>query len=543
MNRDLDTVLAYHAASKHDFHAYAPGPGGLDWANQPDPFRRYAGAPLLPLDRPGDGGGPDYERALFEGGVRPEALDRALLSQLLYDSLALSAWKLAGGTRWSLRVNPSSGNLHPTEGYVLCGPVAGLNDTPMLCHYAPAVHGLERRAGISATAWAVLTAGLPRDAVLIGLSSIPWREAWKYGQRAFRYCQHDVGHALAAVAVAAAGLGWVARLWDEFDDDTLRRLLALPAEPGPDDEVPECLLVVHPQSADWSPPVLSGPVRDTVAEGAAQGNANRLSASYRSWPLIDTVLTATRRPAARPAYLGDKPALVTGLEPGDSGLPLRRLVRSRRSAVAMDGRTGLTRAAAYQMLLRAMPGAGQFPFNALPWSPRVHLLLFVHRVQDLDPGMYLLARDPAALPELRRALDPEFAWTTPPGCPSGLPLRLLETGDARDLAARLSCHQDIAADGVLSIAMLAEFEPALRRYGAWFYRRLYWECGAIGQLLYLEAEASGIRATGIGCFFDDPVHRALGLTDRRYQSLYHFTVGAPVEDTRLTTLPAYDPVA
>jgi len=28
----------------------------------------------------------------------------------------------------------------------------------------------------------------------------------------------------------------------------------------------------------------------------------------------------------------------------------------------------------------------------------------------------------------------------------------------------------------------------------------------VGHLLYLEAEESGIRATGIGCYFDDQVH-------------------------------------
>ena len=61
----------------------------------------------------------------------------------------------------------------------------------------------------------------------------------------------------------------------------------------------------------------------------------------------------------------------------------------------------------------------------------------------------------------------------------------------------------------------------------------------IGQILYLEAEAAGIRSTGIGCFFDDPVHDLFGFKDGTYQSLYHFTVGGPVEDTRLTTLPPY----
>jgi len=55
-----------------------------------------------------------------------------------------------------------------------------------------------------------------------------------------------------------------------------------------------------------------------------------------------------------------------------------------------------------------------------------------------------------------------------------------------------------------------------------------------------ETEEAGIRSTGIGCYFDDPVHEVFGISSQDWQSFYHFTVGGPVEDGRLTTLPAYD---
>src|SRR5207302_8000339 len=42
-------VLAYHQLSKHHPHHYAPSPGPLDWANQPDPSRTFAGAPRVEL--------------------------------------------------------------------------------------------------------------------------------------------------------------------------------------------------------------------------------------------------------------------------------------------------------------------------------------------------------------------------------------------------------------------------------------------------------------------------------------------------------------
>lgn len=64
--------------------------------------------------------------------------------------------------------------------------------------------------------------------------------------------------------------------------------------------------------------------------------------------------------------------------------------------------------------------------------------------------------------------------------------------------------QDIASDGCFSLGMVAHFEPTLRNKNVWMYPRLFWETGVLGQVLYLEAHAVGLSATGIGCFFDDP---------------------------------------
>lgn len=64
--------------------------------------------------------------------------------------------------------------------------------------------------------------------------------------------------------------------------------------------------------------------------------------------------------------------------------------------------------------------------------------------------------------------------------------------------------QEIASDGCFSLGMVARFESTLREKNVWMYPRLFWETGVLGQVLYLEAHATGISATGIGCFFDDP---------------------------------------
>lgn len=242
----------------------------------------------------------------------------------------------------------------------------------------------------------------------------------------------------------------------------------------------------------------------------------------------------------------DEPLAPGGRGEGEGSLLAGTVIRQRRSALGFDGKTGISAEGFFSMLWRVMPRADlaqnrrPMPWDAVPWEPRVHLAMFVHLVDGIPPGLYVLARDPTRQASLRRAIHAHFLWTRPPGCPADLPLYLMQEGDARRLAAQVSCHQAIAGESAFSLGMVAEYEDALKAHGPWYYRRLFWETGLIGQVLYLEAEAAGLRATGIGCFFDDPVHEVFGFKDRAYQSLYHFTTGGPVEDERLTTLPAYE---
>jgi hypothetical protein len=205
----------------------------------------------------------------------------------------------------------------------------------------------------------------------------------------------------------------------------------------------------------------------------------------------------------------------------------------------MDGATALTSAAFFALVDRLLPRPGLPPWDVLPWAPRVHPVFLVHRVEGLAPGLCLLERSIGAHAPLREALRPSFAWERAEGGPEGLRLFRLEEGDARSFARLASCQQEIAGDSAFAVAMLADLEP-VEEDGPWWYRRLHWEAGLLGQVLYLEAEALGVRATGIGCFFDDVVHDALGLVGARFRDFYHFTVGGSVEDRRLTTRPGYD---
>ncbi len=535
-----EVVRAYHARTKHRFEAYAEGPGQLDWDAQPAAFRHYPGAPVLELPLAAD----RFERCYGQLEKKPKneiAPDLASLGALLELSFGLSAWKTWGPSRWALRCNPSSGNLHPVEPYVLSAGLPGVGAG--LQHYDPEQHALEGRA---------LIAPVAGEAWLsIGLSSVMWREAWKYGERAFRYCQLDIGHAVGALANAAALLGWeVVPL--VATAEALKHCLGLDR---PDDfppsryafteiEEPEILLAIR------APSLAAPPSAEALAawlDGAAwQGKPTRIDPSpgYR-WPAIDQVAAASREALSAPESFDFAP--LPPLVPHPTTTGAAQLIRQRRSGQRFDPHYALLRPAFYRMLDAVLPRP-QLPWLAQTVPPRIHLLLFVLRVHGLPSGLYLLPRTPVAFTELPAALmpaDARFAARRPvsefdPKCPPHLGLiQLAEMGlqEMQRLARSLSCHQDIASTSAFSLGMLGEFEVATTTGHG--YRELLREAGLVGQVLYLEAEAAEVRGTGIGCFFDDPVHQLVGLSGPRYQSVYHFTVGTPVTDDRIETGPPY----
>jgi len=522
-----EVALAYHARTKHSLKQYADGPETLDWDAQPNPFREFAGSPRIPLPLTADHFSTTFAQLSEPSGVATP-LTIASVATLLELSMGLSAWKEHGPDRWALRCNPSSGNLHPTEAYVLTANVPGLDDG--LYHYVSRDHVLEQRCRRAARSAA-------QARLWIGFSSVHWREAWKYGERAFRYCQLDIGHALGAVRYAAGVLGWRAEVIDGVDDAAISARTGLDRSAdffGVEREDADLLIAVDCLSSTASGYTAEAPPLFDQAADHWAGRANRLDPHplYR-WPIISDVSAATHGCAtAKPGAPSRYPALS---EP--SAARAADIILGRRSAQRFDAKYAMSLDRFYHLLDSLLPRP-LAPWDVLRPAPRLHPVLFVHRVEGLAPGVYALPRHPQAADALRQALRADFEWQSLENAPAHLPFfRLLPT-DCRGLARTASCHQAIASDGCFSLAMLAEFEPIVRA-NAWRYRQLHWEAGLLGQVLYLQAEAAGLRGTGIGCYFDDAVHDMLGIATTQFQALYHFTVGRALTDDRITTLPAY----
>lgn len=467
-------------------------------------------------------------------GPLPFSLEN--IAAFLELSLGLSAWKSYGGSAWALRMNPSSGNLHPTEAYLVLPPLSETDGRGGVFHYNPYFHGLEQRAVFTEKFWSGIREYFGRDGFFAGLSSIHWREAWKYGERAFRYCGQDIGHALACLSLSGNLLGWKVKLLNTLADADLETILGFGITEWTrfEEEVPELMLFVHKYSEEEVPGDLPDEIINSFGRLSFKGEPNILSTDHMEWKVIEELSSLTVKPKnpEKRCRLKDHAFHEEGL----FGLQAADVIRRRRSALAFDGKTHVSRKAFFGMLDRTVPRNGRPPYDVGLCDISVHLLIFAHRVSGLEQGLYFLVRNERDFREIRERCRSGFLWERTEGFPGSL--YLLEKGDFRSTAEEAGCRQEIAADGCFSAAMLARFREEIERE-PFSYRRLHWEAGMVGQVLYLEAEAHGLRGTGMGCFFDDVAHGLLGFPDNAFQDIYHFSAGKAVEDKRLTTLPPY----
>ena len=492
------TWREYHEATKHSVESLRRARHVLDWANMPDPFRHYEGVPVL--DLPADPPVPETPALdVLQGtsGTMPVGDGPTILSQLLFYSAAISASKRVPSTgyKYALRVNPSSGNLHPTEFHFLTRGLKGWPDA--LYHYDPSRHMAEQRG--RGDFEMKLVSG--SATIVFVLTSIVWREAWKYGERAYRYCLHDIGHAWQALALSAQAIGCDHFAVGHFVDDDVARMVHLN-----NDEWPMLIVSLHGKSI----PVRAADTGKTVWFG---GEANQLSKETIAYPLIDSIHFATKRSSKGSGETSFAESASTGSgeiklpSPASSTRSFGEVARMRRSALDfLGGNRSMSLAQLSAILaVTAQPLSADFAGTRF-----IRLYLYAHRVDGLQPGVYRFWPERAELEQTR-------------------------SGNQRVAAAGLSLGQNLAANACVTFSMIGDLDRATRTYGDRGYRYVHFEAGAIGHRLYLAAEAFGLGATGIGAFYDDEVQRYLNLVPNQGQVVYHFAIGHPVPDPRLST--------
>jgi SagB-type dehydrogenase family enzyme len=345
-------------------------------------------------------------------------------------------------------VNPSSGNLHPTE-FHFC--TKGLVDWPDgLYHYRPSSHVAEQRA-IGDFGGNLVEGSVP---LIFVLTSIAWREAWKYHNRAYRYCLHDVGHAWQALTLAARSIGCESFAIGHFSDDRIAECCLLSRDEWP-------MLIVELRG-------LSIPMRmldkvETILFGGSPTGCR--TSKYLFQRLKES--TPPRSAALRPPFPLSASQRHSGAAKSACRLICPQAPTSAKWFVTDDPlltlEVGTSRFRSCNLRLSSLSTKRPL-FADFATARFVHLYLYVHRVEGLSPGVYRY-------------------W------PEHSELKKIKEGDQRLVAAALSLGQDLAGNACLAISMIGDFENAAHIYGDRAYRYVHFEAGAIGQRMYLASGA------------------------------------------------------
>ncbi len=465
-------------------------------ADPEPPFRRYPDAGRVPLPAAADAG-----RALGEvvgsyapaRSFEPVSLSLAELASLLFHSNGVTGEvRLSQGVA-RLRAAPSAGALYSGELYVAVERVTGLEAG--LYYYAVDHHRLIRlRSGarLQDVARALERPGeIENAAVVVLLTNVFGRYTRRYANRGYRYALIDSGHIGENLRLAASSAGFADASPLRFRDDALNELLDI-------DGKAEAVCAVHavgrargavdPAPAMRQHFVEAGPAGELSCQGSL---TDRYHAATKLVPARRPLVSAATLPAPSAAI-----SEVAGLrlpKPAEPATTVEASIRARRSAASF-ARAKLSLPDLAFVLATAV---GQ---PQLTRAPGVELCVVAHRVEGLASGVYRY--EPAAhrLTTLRR-------------------------GDLSRSMVSACLGQDKAGSAAAGLVMAAHLEASSSALGDRRYRDLLLESGAIGQRVYLAAEALGLAARNLAAFRDDRFNELLGLRERRLFALHLTMLG------------------
>jgi SagB-type dehydrogenase family enzyme len=463
---DPRTALEYHSLTRHGSRVEHPEQlvqfVPLDPTNRPAPFKRYPDRQPMPL--PHDLGGTGANAVTVLSGAyeaRPGAVDATVLARLLFYAAGVTRTSTTpDGSRTYFRAAMSAGNLHPVEVYVVSGGLAGI--PAGVHHFSP--------LAVALTPVRELPAGGPLMLVLTG---VPWRTAWKYGERGFRHLYWDTGTLLANLLAIATAHGLDARIYAGFPDDAVAALvgidgvtevpLAIVTLDGNDPALPEGLDPVTPRVA----PLSHEPIEFPVVTATQQAGALADQTSVARWQ-------------ATAASLRPSPATTAVRVPDDAPDDSIEAVILRRGSTRIMRREPAREALlSWGMAVASRPVPADF---AATGATLLDHYLSVHAVDGVPAGAY-------------RWRDGR--------------LEAGQLGDLRAVARKLCLDQPLGGDSAYTAFHCSDLDEVLGALGARGYRAALLESGIASGRLSLAAFALGGGATGL-TFFDEAVRQFFG---------------------------------
>jgi len=460
---------SYHEATKHSFESVRRRGQFLDWSNKPQPFKVYEGQPQLSLPREIPALGVAALDAMARSGsVRQLGdLDVRGVARLLFLAAGVHrAVDAGGGGRILFRTYASAGALYPVELYLACGGIPGIDAG--LYHFDPLGFSLTRLRKEDPRPALVRAAGgepaLSTARLILILTGMPWRTAWKYAERGYRHLFWDAGMILANLITTASATDLPAAVILGFDDDEVEELLGLDARR----EFPLCLVKL-----DTGDPV-------EPADGRPEPMDSRdrpLSHREHEFELIRRVNDSGKLEASEVAAWRSRGAEVGGPVvttrpnwdyPKD---PLDEVIRRRGSD------RFFSRGAMPDRVLATTLGLDTLSIWTDYGDHLIEPYVIANAVEGLDPGAYVYRQGG---------------------------LELLRAGDFRREAGYLCLEQRLAADAAAAIFLMADLDGVLDALGDRGYRAAQLEGGIVAGRIYLGAYAHRFGATGL-TFYDDDV--------------------------------------
>ncbi len=374
MKTSSKVIIEYHEKTKHYPNRYARSAGYLDWANEPYPFRIYKDIITLQLPLSKNGPETDYIDLYNRNNNVFQEFSLKSLALFLELSMGISAWISFKANSWALRINPSSGNLHPTECYIILPPLKENNNTGGVFHYNPLLHCLEERASFDKKFWYKIREHFCIDGLLIGLSSIYWRESWKYGERAFRYCNLDVGHAMACLSFSANLMGWKTTYLNSLSDQDIETMLGFKKTEWRDfeKEIPDLLFFVHKNTENTISKHIHSELIQSFKNLSFKGTPNMLSKKHVDWHIIEDVSSLAIKPNTT-----DETYTYMDIEYSTKEIHSKKaseIIRIRRSSQAYDGKALISKESFFEILDKTIPRSHCTPFDLQSGKISIHLL-------------------------------------------------------------------------------------------------------------------------------------------------------------------------
>lgn len=500
MSERQPTLLQhYHERTKYDPQTIAQRSRGLDFTQQPQPYKDYKLGTEL-----------DLKPYLEQPELSPSLLGR--LSHLLYFSYGITGVVPYPGQPFYMRAAPSAGGLYPAEVYLIAREDSGL--APGLYNYQVNSHTLIHFW--SDQVWPALEAAclwhpaLRATRLALIVTAVFQRSAWRYEDRAYRRIFLDSGHLLGNVELAASLNDFRPHLIGGFIDEALNQLLYLDdQQEGAITAIALADLLQVDQNLPATPTAIpSGIETDypTIADGDLLAYCHQATQIRTADVVYSDVANSTRRDDKYNFPFCQKVSTQSApIDWDETRKGLEKTLHRRRSTRRYTGEA--IALAELISLLDFTYCPAHYVEQGLDGNPDyfdlslIETFVAVSDVTGLDAGCYYYA---VHAQELRQIRFKQFR---------------------RELHY-LCLQQDLGRDAAAVVFHTADLQLAINRFGDRVYRYLHLDAGHLGQRLNLAAIRLNLGVSGIGGFFDNQVNDVLGIPPEE-AVLYITTLGRP----------------